>query len=134
MLHVARREKPRKRCSCTRPKCAFYCLADTSNAYCRDIAEQRSNSLSMQICSLACRILSLVGGTKVTERCWQTGAGTDGAIFYISKDWTGWLMRRFKGLKTCHWLSNEAETKYHNFINAFIERCKTKGKSDGCDW
>lgn len=83
----------------------------------------------MQICSLACRILSLVGGAKVPERCWQTGAGTDRAIFYISEDWTGWLMRRFKGLKTCHWLSNEVEIKYHNFTNALVERCKTKGKS-----
>jgi len=53
---------------------------------------------------------------------------------YLLKDWTGWLMRRFKGLKTCHWLSYEVEIEYHNFTNTLIKRCKTKGKSEGCHW
>lgn len=65
----------------TRKQCAFYCLGDILNGYRRDIAEQRSNSLSMQICSLASRILSLVGGTMLPERCWQTGSGTGGAMY-----------------------------------------------------
>lgn len=41
---------------------------------------------SMQICSLTHRILSLVGGIMVPERCWQTRSGTDGAIYIKELD------------------------------------------------
>lgn len=73
----------------------------------------------MQICSLVCRLLPLVGGTQ----CWKDA----GNLYqvqreqYILKDWTGWLMRRFKGLKKCHWLSNEVEIEYDNFTNISLK-------------